>query len=80
MITLKPTEKIILNVIPQQRRIMRRYVWYNIMKYDKNQKDLIKQCPYCNKWFREREVLKHFWAKHKDIYYKIYKLLFNKEA
>jgi len=77
MIILKPTEKIILNVNERERRIMRRYIWYNIMKFEKSNKDLIKQCPYCNEWLKEKEIMRHFWARHKDEYYKIYKLLFN---
>ena len=79
MINLKinNSEKIKISTDRRKKNIMRKYIWYNVMKL-KNKKEVIKICPYCNEWMKEREVLKHFWFKHKDIYYKIYKELFGK--
>ena len=71
-------EKIKINKDMRRKNIMRKYIWYNIMK-SKNKREIIKVCPICGEWMKEREVLKHFWLKHTDEYYKIYRGLFDKE-
>jgi uncharacterized C2H2 Zn-finger protein len=49
------------------KRRMRKYIWHNIML----EEGILKRCPYCGRYFRRSEILRHFRMAHTEVYEKV---------